>query len=76
MRAVAGSLGIGPLDLPWADGPRVWRAEDIQVHLRLFKDHAPAAGALAKAVLKATCWGVNCSQSLWKTTARLAMHLQ
>jgi hypothetical protein len=26
MRAVAGSLGIGPLDLPWADGPRLWRA--------------------------------------------------
>jgi hypothetical protein len=24
MRAVAGSLGIGPLDLPWADGPRLW----------------------------------------------------
>jgi hypothetical protein len=23
MRAVAGSLGIGPLDLPWADGPRL-----------------------------------------------------
>lgn len=25
MRAVAGSLGIGPLDLPWAEGPRLWR---------------------------------------------------
>ena len=24
MRAVAGALGIGPLDLPWADGPRLW----------------------------------------------------
>jgi len=23
MRAVAVSLGIGPLDLPWADGPRL-----------------------------------------------------
>jgi hypothetical protein len=49
MRAVAGSLGIGPLDLPWADGPRLWRAEDIAAHLPLFKDYAPAAGLLAKA---------------------------
>ena len=43
MRVVAGSLGIGPLDLPWADGPRLWRAEDIAAHLPLFKDYAPAA---------------------------------
>ncbi|MGB6174908.1 MAG: hypothetical protein WBF43_00885 [Methylocella sp.] len=49
MRAVAGSLGIGPLDLPWAEGPRLWRAEDIEAHLPLFKDYAPAAGLLAKA---------------------------
>jgi hypothetical protein len=49
MRAVASSLGIGPLDLPWADGPRLWRAEDIAAHLPLFKDYAPAAGLLAKA---------------------------
>ena len=28
MRAIAGSPGIGPLDLPWSDGPRLWRAED------------------------------------------------
>jgi hypothetical protein len=49
MRAVAGSLGIGPLDLPWAEGPRLWRAEDIAAHLPLFKDYAPAAGLLAKA---------------------------
>ena len=48
-RAVAGLLGIGPLDLPWADGPRLWRAEDIAAHLPLFKDYAPAAGLLAKA---------------------------
>jgi hypothetical protein len=48
-RAVAGSLGIGPLDLPWADGPRLWRAEDTAAHLPLFKEYAPAAGALAKA---------------------------
>jgi hypothetical protein len=54
-RAIAGSLGIGPLDLPRADGPRLWRAEDIAAHLPLFKDHA---SLLAKAVLKATrCWG-------------------
>ena len=32
MRAVAAALGIGPLDLPWADGPRLWRAEDIAAH--------------------------------------------
>jgi len=49
MRAVAGSLGIAPLDLPWAEGPRLWRAEDIQAHLPLFKDYAPAASLLAKA---------------------------
>jgi hypothetical protein len=49
MRAVARVLGIGPLDLPWADGPRLWRAEDIEALLPLFKDHAPAAGLLAKA---------------------------
>jgi hypothetical protein len=47
MRAVAGSLGIGPLDMPWVDGP--WRAEDIAAHLPLFKDYAAAAHALAKA---------------------------
>ena len=33
MRAVAGALGIAPLDLPWAEGPRLWRAEDIAAHL-------------------------------------------
>ncbi|MGH6795331.1 MAG: hypothetical protein ACREDD_06085 [Methylocella sp.] len=49
MRAVAGSLGIGPLDLPWADGPRLWRAEDIAAHLPLFKDYAAGAELLAKA---------------------------
>jgi hypothetical protein len=49
MRAVAGSLGIGPLDLPWAEGPRLWRAEDIAAHLPFFKDYAVTAGLLAKA---------------------------
>jgi hypothetical protein len=49
VRAVAGSLGIGPLDPPWAEGPRLWRAEDIAAHLPLFKDYAPTAGLLAKA---------------------------
>jgi hypothetical protein len=48
-RAVAGSLGIAPLDLPWADGPRLWRAQDIEAHLPLFKDYAPRAALLAKA---------------------------
>ncbi|HEX3497140.1 MAG TPA: hypothetical protein VHT02_08210 [Methylocella sp.] len=68
MRAIAGSLGIGPLDPHWTDGPRLWRAEDIEAHLPLFKDHAGAA------VLNAACRAVNCSQSLWKTTARLPRH--
>jgi hypothetical protein len=45
MRAVAGLLGIGPLDLPWAEGPRLWRAEDIAAHLPLFKDYAQAGEA-------------------------------
>jgi hypothetical protein len=48
-RAVAGSLGIAPLDLPCADGPRLWRAEDVAAHLSLFEDYAPATGFLAKA---------------------------
>ncbi len=38
MRAVAGSLGIAPLDLPWADGPRLWRKEDIAAHPPLFRE--------------------------------------
>ena len=50
-RVVAGSLGIAPLDPPWTEGPRLWRAEDIAAHLPLFKDYAPAAGLLAKAGL-------------------------
>ena len=49
MRAVAGSLGVGPLDLPWEDGLRLWRAEDIEAQLPLFKDYAAGAGLLAKA---------------------------
>lgn len=48
-RVVAGSLGIAPLDLPWADGPRLWRAGDIEALLPLLKDFAPAARLLAKA---------------------------
>ena len=47
-RAVAGSLGIAPLDMPWTDGPRLWRADDIAAHLPLFKDYAPAASKLAR----------------------------
>ncbi|MGH6834945.1 MAG: hypothetical protein ACREC9_05180 [Methylocella sp.] len=49
MRAVASSLGIAPLDLPWEDGPRLWRAEVIDAHLPFFKEHAPAVDLLAKA---------------------------
>ncbi len=49
MRAVVGALGIGPLNLPWAEGPRLWRAEDIAAHLPLFEDYAAIAGLLAKA---------------------------
>ncbi|MGH6838393.1 MAG: hypothetical protein ACREDT_06270 [Methylocella sp.] len=51
MRAVAGSLGIAPLDLPWSEGPRLWRTEVIDAHLPFFKDYAPVAGLLAKAGL-------------------------
>jgi hypothetical protein len=54
-RAIADSMGIARLDLPWADGPRLWRAEDIAAHLLLFKDHT--SGLLAKAVLKAARCG-------------------
>ncbi len=49
VRAAAGALGIAPLDLPWADGPRLWRTEDIAAHLPLFKEFAVGARALAKA---------------------------
>ncbi|MGB6174899.1 MAG: hypothetical protein WBF43_00835, partial [Methylocella sp.] len=49
MRAVASQFGVGPLDLPWAEGPRLWRAEDIEAHLPLFKEYAPTAVLLAKA---------------------------
>ena len=48
-RVVAGSLGNGPLDLPRADGPRLWRAGDIEALLPLLKDFAPSARLLAKA---------------------------
>ncbi|MGH6840693.1 MAG: hypothetical protein ACREDV_01145 [Methylocella sp.] len=48
-RAVADSLGIAPLDLPWVEGPRLGRAEVIAAHLPLFKDFAPAVELLAKA---------------------------
>ena len=47
-RAVVGSLGIVPLDMPFADGPRLWRTDDIAANLLLFKDHAPAATSLAR----------------------------
>jgi len=33
MRAVAGALRIGPRDPSWAEGPRLWSAEDIAAHL-------------------------------------------
>ncbi|MGH6845665.1 MAG: hypothetical protein ACRECU_13330 [Methylocella sp.] len=49
MRRVAASPEIAPLDLPWAEGPRLWHAGDIDAHLPLFKDYAPAAELLAKA---------------------------
>lgn len=48
-RAVASSLGIAPLDLPWADGPRLWGQREIDAHLSLFKEYAPVAGVFAKA---------------------------
>jgi hypothetical protein len=58
MRTVGGALRIGPLDLRWAEGPRLWRAQDIAAHLPLFNDDAPVAALLAKAVLKeARYWG-------------------
>ena len=48
-RALAVSLNIAPLDLPLADGPRLWTADVVAAHAALFKDHARAAGLLAKA---------------------------
>jgi hypothetical protein len=48
-RALAASLYIAPLDLPFGDGPRLWTADDVAAHAALFKDHARAAGLLAKA---------------------------
>ena len=48
-RALAASLNIAPLELPSADGPRLWTADDVAAHAALFKDRAHAAGLLAKA---------------------------
>ncbi len=48
-RALAASLNIAPLELPSANGPRLWTADDVAAHAALFKDHAHAAGLLAKA---------------------------
>jgi hypothetical protein len=48
-RALAASLNIAPLELPSTEGPRLWRADDVAAHAALFKDHARAAGLLAKA---------------------------
>jgi hypothetical protein len=69
MSAISGSLGIGPLDLPWAEGPRLWRAEDIAAHLPLFKDYAPTAGLLARPHVwtqrKTRCSRVLAPSRLW-----------
>jgi len=35
--------------MPFAEGPRLWRGEEIAAHLPLFKDFAPEANLLAKA---------------------------
>ena len=48
-RALAASLNIAPLELPPADGPRLWTADDVAAHAALFKGRARAAGLLAKA---------------------------
>ncbi len=40
MRAVALRLGVSAMDLPWSDGLRLWRGEDIEAHLPLFEEHS------------------------------------
>jgi hypothetical protein len=47
--AVASSLEIAPPEMPRADGSGLWRAEDIEAHVPLFKEYAAAANLFAKA---------------------------
>lgn len=48
MCAVADHLGVEALDLPLRASLRTWTAQDIALHLPIFKRHAEAARVLAK----------------------------
>lgn len=49
LRALADWLGAIAPDLPWSEGPGLWRTQDVEAHVAAFADHAWAAGLLAKA---------------------------
>lgn len=51
MRAVADHLGVKTLDLPLRASTRTWSAQDIALHLPIFKQHAEAARVLAKEII-------------------------
>jgi hypothetical protein len=48
MRAIAKKFQLDALDLPWADGPRLWSDVDIERQVPLFAKFLPAADGLAK----------------------------
>lgn len=52
MRAVAPHVGVAALDLPLRATMQTWTAQDIALHLPIYKRHAEAARSLAKGVFK------------------------
>lgn len=52
MRAVGDHLGVKALDLPLRASMRTWNAQDIALHLPIFKRHAEAVRVLAKGVIR------------------------
>jgi hypothetical protein len=51
MRAVAPHIGIEALDLPLRASMQTWNAQDIALHLPIYKRHAEAAQGLTKGVM-------------------------
>jgi hypothetical protein len=51
MRAIAPHIGIEALDLPLRASMQTWNAQDIALHLLIYKRHAEAAQGLAKGVM-------------------------
>jgi hypothetical protein len=51
MKAIADHIGVGTLDLPVRASMRTWNAQDVALHLPIFKRHVDAARALAKGAI-------------------------